>query len=97
MLRVSRDDPGQLDQRHASASRAVLPMPASPSRTRTRLSPEGGSTSPRSSDTSLSRPINPVSLTANPETPKRHPTPRIRPGFREAKGSPLATDAVSAT
>jgi len=50
----------------------------------------GRSTSPRSSDTSLSRPINPASLTANPETPS-DVHPRIRPGFREAKGSRLAT------
>jgi hypothetical protein len=69
---VSRDSAARLT---AADSSTVLPMPASPSRTSTRLSAGGGSTSPRSRASSVSRPISPpsadagISLLPLPRTP----------------------------
>ena len=65
--------PAVAAQRAASASSAVLPIPASPNNTSTRPSAGGGTTRPRSLDSSPSRPIRPVSVLCT-----RAPLPAVR-------------------
>jgi len=61
---ASTRSPAAPARRVTSASRTVLPMPGSPSRTWTWLAVGGGSTRRDSRDSSLSRPINPMSVVA---------------------------------